>query len=145
MLMLLPQVDDYIKNASGRDWTTDATIHPQAKAAASMLLTMWFENPGMMSGIEALPQGVTYCLTQLEAYSEGLRTLMFDGRNGAGAIALEGALQGDSVVTLKKIYGTYSGTVITDFETVISVDGEIQQASASDLSAVTFRVELLPA
>ena len=33
MLMLLPQVDEFIKRATGRDWTADATINPVAKAA----------------------------------------------------------------------------------------------------------------
>lgn len=145
MLMLLPQIDAYIQTASGRDWTVDASIHPTAKAAAGMLLTMWYENPGMMSGREMLPQGMTFCLTQLEAYVANLRTLTFEGLNGAGSIALDGAVTGDRVLTLKAIIGTYNGTASTDFETVITVDGEIQQASASNLSAITFRVELSPA
>lgn len=67
MLQLLPQVDDYIKMATGRDWTADTTIYPKAKAAAQMLLTMWHENPSMTGNAGALQGGLSACLTQLEA------------------------------------------------------------------------------
>jgi methionine-rich copper-binding protein CopC len=67
MLQLLPQVDDYIKTATGRDWTADTTIEPKAKAAAQMLLTMWHENPSMTGNAGALQGGLSACLTQLEA------------------------------------------------------------------------------
>lgn len=68
MLALLPLVDAYIKQATGRDWTLDTTIRPEAKAAARMLLTLWHENPGMIgSGQSSLSWGLTACLVQLEA------------------------------------------------------------------------------
>ena len=31
---VLPQVDSYIQQATGRDWSADITINPTAKAAA---------------------------------------------------------------------------------------------------------------
>jgi hypothetical protein len=67
MLQLLPQVDDYIKTATGRDWTADSAIDVTAKAAAQILVTMWHENPAMTGSAGALPAGLSACLVQLEA------------------------------------------------------------------------------
>lgn len=67
MLQLLPQVDDYIKTATGRDWTADTTIDATAKAAAQILLTMLHENPSMIGATGSLPGGLSACLSQLEA------------------------------------------------------------------------------
>ena len=67
MLQLLPQVDDYIKTATGRDWTADSSIDVTAKAAAQILVTMWHENPAMIGSAGALPGGLSACLVQLEA------------------------------------------------------------------------------
>jgi len=67
MLELLPMVDAYIETATGRDWTQDDTIYEQAKAAARMLLVMWYENPAMISVAPSLQFGLTAALLQLEA------------------------------------------------------------------------------
>lgn len=68
MLDLLPQVDAYIELATGRDWAADASIRPEAKAAARMLLTLWHENPAMISsGMSGLSWGLSAVLSQLEA------------------------------------------------------------------------------
>lgn len=68
MLDVLPQVDGYIEQATGRDWAADATIEPVAKAAARILLVMWYENPGMLSGGEpVMTAGLRATLMQLEA------------------------------------------------------------------------------
>lgn len=68
MLDLLPQVDSYIKNATGRDFSADAQIRPEAKAAARMLMVMWYEDPGMLaSGSSVLGAGLSAALAQLEA------------------------------------------------------------------------------
>ena len=66
MLDLLPQVDAYIKNATGRDWTLDTPISPEAKSAARMLLVRWHEDPGQMAA-GTLTFGLTAALVQLEA------------------------------------------------------------------------------
>jgi hypothetical protein len=50
MLDLLPIVDAFIKNHTGRDWTLDTTIHPMAKAAARLILVEWHEDAGMSAG-----------------------------------------------------------------------------------------------
>lgn len=68
MLDLLLQVDAYIQNATGRDWTQDNPVRPEAKSAARMLLTMWFENPAMLaSGITVLNFGLMAALVHLES------------------------------------------------------------------------------
>lgn len=140
MLDLLPLVDAYIKRATGHNWAADTTIAPEAKAAARILLTLWFENPGQMAnGQGALPQGLTAALTQLEALVGSILT--FTGRNGAGAVQLPGAEIGDQVAGLIGIVGV-TGDRRTDFESVITVADQIQQSSASDLSENTYRVRL---
>lgn len=71
MLDLLPQVDAYIANATGRKWEEDNPIRPEAKAAARMLLVMWHENPAMLGSGSALNFGLTAVLVQLEAIALG--------------------------------------------------------------------------
>lgn len=75
MLDLLPLVDGYIEQATGRDWAADTTIYPQAKAAARMLLVRWHEDPGGMAAGSALGFGLGAALTQLEALALELKTL----------------------------------------------------------------------
>ena len=76
MLDLLPQVDAYINNATGRDWTADQPIRPEAKSAARMLLVMWHEAPGMIGqGITSLPFGLAAALCQLESVALELAEL----------------------------------------------------------------------
>lgn len=68
MLDLLPQVDAYINNATGRDWTLDYSIRPEAKSAARILLVRAHEDPGAMAQpADAMSWGLQACLTQLEA------------------------------------------------------------------------------
>jgi hypothetical protein len=67
LLALLPLVDAYLKNATGRDWTLDSTVRPEAKSAARMLLVRWHEDPGAMAAGSALGFGLSACLVQLEA------------------------------------------------------------------------------
>ena len=67
MLDLLPMVDKYIEMATGRDWTADTTIYPEAKSAARMLLVRWHEDPGGMAAGAALGHGLLAALSQLEA------------------------------------------------------------------------------
>lgn len=65
MLTLLPQVDAYIKMATGRDWTADATIRPEAKAAARILIVRWHEDPGSLAASPSLGFGQQAALLQL--------------------------------------------------------------------------------
>ena len=65
----------------------------------------------------------------------------FTGKNGAGACTLASALQDDVVVGVVSITdGTDAGA---NFESVITVQGEIQQSSSSNLSAKKFAVLLI--
>jgi hypothetical protein len=142
MLMLLPQVDAYILNATGRDWAADTTINPVAKGAARMLLVKWHEDPGMNATQAAsLAFGLTACLVQLEALA--LRYKQFQGRDGAGSCCLMGAHFGDTVSTLVGLVGE-TGDQSADFEEVITINNTIQQTSTDDLSENWYRAYLLP-
>ena len=141
LVQLLPQIDAYLRHATGHDWSSDSTIHPVAQAAAQMLLVMWYENPGMLGqGITPLHFGLTAALVQLEAI--GLQYKSFAGRNGAGPIALPGVRIGDSVESLIGLVGS-TGDQSALFESVITVDDMIQQSSASDLSAKWYRAQIV--
>ena len=139
MLDLRPLGDKYIEMGTGRNWAADTTIYPQAKSAARMLLTLWYENPGMIGQPGSLQWGLSAALTQLEA--KALRWKNFEGRAGSGAISLAGAQVGDTVVAVTGLVGA-SGSQSANFETVITVDNEIQQVSTSDLTKKFFRAEL---
>jgi hypothetical protein len=54
------------------------------------------------------------------------------GKNGAGALTLTGTLVGDKVVAVANL--TTPGDLQSSFETTITVAGQIQQSSATDLS-----------
>jgi len=74
MIDLLPLVDGYIRQATGRDWSQDTWVRPEAKAAARMLLVRWHEDPGGMAAGGALGYGLAAVLTQLEALALKLAT-----------------------------------------------------------------------
>lgn len=142
MLALLSAVDAYIKNATGHDWASDSQVVDEAKSAARMLLVKWHEDPGMMGNNSvALGFGLSACLIQLEAMA--LRYREFFGRDGAGSIELPGTAVGDTVSSLVGLVGV-TGDKKADFETMITVDGQIQQVSESDLSANVYRTYLTP-
>lgn len=141
MLDLLPLVDAYIKNATGRDWTGDSPINPTAKSCARMLLVMYYDNPSMLDSMGSLPQGLSACLTQLEALK--LRYTAFEGLNGAGYITLYGAQVNDSVTNLVGLIGV-SGDQSSNFETMISTEGQIKQIYTGDLSGKYYRAYLTP-
>jgi len=142
MLDLLPQVDAYLKTATSHDWAGDAEIRTEAKSAARMILVTWYENPGMMgSGGTSLQFGIRAALTHLISLAFQYRE--FRGRLGAGSIVVDGARVGDSVESLTGLIGV-SGDQAASFESVISVDDQIQQISGADLSENWYRVHLVP-
>lgn len=65
----------------------------------------------------------------------------YSGKNGAGACTLTGAKVGDVVMGVLSI--TDGGSAAANFEAVITVAGQIQQSSASDLSTKKFSTLLL--
>lgn len=73
--------------------------------------------------------------------STALNGLVFTGRNGAGACTLTGAKVGDKVVLLANVTDGSEGKAA--FESTITVADQIQQSSASDLSAKKFVVLLV--
>lgn len=94
-------------------------------------------------------------VTQAKITFTGGKKGTFAGAAGAGAITLTGAVAGDRVVAVYK-FGDVSdnltvatGTVTTQpnalFEATITVNDQIQQASATDLSDNKYVVELAPA
>lgn len=72
-----------------------------------------------------------------------VKLLSFTGRSGAGACTLTGAAVGDVVQGVTGI--STVGGAAASFETVITVVNQIQQTSASNLSAVTYMALLTPA
>lgn len=141
MLALLPMIDSVIKNATGHDWTADNPILPEAKAAARMLLVTWHENPGMVGQQSALDFGLRSMLVQLEVLA--LRYVEFAGCDGAGSCRVLGACAGDTVSSVVGIVGI-TGSQVSGFETVITIDDQIQQTSTSDWSNKYFRAYLVP-
>jgi hypothetical protein len=142
MLALLPLIDAHIKRATGHDWAVDATIFPEAKAAARILITLWFENPAMISaGYTPLNSGLSACFLILGAMA--LQFQEFQGGSGAGAIPLVGARVGDTVSSLTGLIGL-SGDQSSKFEAVITVDDQIQQIYTQNLAGKFFRVYLKP-
>jgi hypothetical protein len=142
MLDLLPQVDTYIKTATGHDWSADTTISPVAKSAARMLLVMWHENPAMMAQSNSpLLFGLTSALVQLEALAS--EYMEFEGLMGAGPCILIGANVGDTVLSVVGLVGI-SGNQASSFESVISVQDQIQQVSTANLDNKWFRANLIP-
>jgi hypothetical protein len=139
---LLPQVDAYIKNATGRDWAADATILPEAKTAARILLVRAHEDPGALGQPpQALSWGLSACLLQLEALA--LRYREFRGQTGAGSVCLPGARIGDTVGSVVGLIGS-TGNQASAFESVITFDDCIQQLSTADLYRNWYRAYLVP-
>jgi hypothetical protein len=85
-------------------------------------------------------------LDELEEYivatatSPGIKKLVnilmsFDGKNGAGACTATGLEVGDVVLSVAGLTAGALGDASSSFESTITVDDEIQQSLASDLSA----------
>jgi hypothetical protein len=138
MLQFLPLVDQYLQQATGHDWAADAEVHDTAKLAAGMLLTYWYDNPGMVG---QAPGTLSGSLVALEAEALKYRKYEFEGMNGAGSISLPGARTGDDVIKLVGVYGV-TGDQSGKFEATISVDDQIQQTDAGDLSENQYVVVL---
>ncbi len=141
MLMLLPQIDAYIEQATGHDWAADTVIREEAKSAARMLLVRWHEDPGGMAAGAALGFGLSAALTQLEALA--LRYVTFEGLSAAGYILIQNVTAGMTVESVTGVVGV-SGDQSANFESVISVDGYLQQTSGSNLDDKWFSAYLVP-
>jgi len=98
--------------------------------AAGMLLTFWYDNPSMVG---QAPLAVRSTLMQLEAKAMNYRKYQFNGGSTSGSVAFDEARIGDVVIKLIGVYGV-SGDQSSKFESIITVDGQIQQTNSSDLS-----------
>lgn len=65
--ILLPFVDDYIKTATGYDWSKDSTTDPTAKMLASVLVVRLFDDPGQIANIYESDIWVKSLIGQLHA------------------------------------------------------------------------------
>jgi len=65
--IIVPFVDDYIKSATGKDWSLDTIIDPTAKMLATALIVRWFDDPGQMGIISDNDIGVKSLFIQLHA------------------------------------------------------------------------------
>lgn len=73
MITLLPQVDAYIHQATGRDWSEDDPVHAGAKSAARMLIVRAYEDPGALSlTADGISFALPAVLLQLETMAEGM-------------------------------------------------------------------------
>lgn len=73
---ILPQVDAYIREATGRDWTLDDPIKPEAKSAARLQLALFYDLGAMQpSQLAVLRAGLLSALAQLETISIGLEAV----------------------------------------------------------------------
>jgi len=134
MLQYLPLIDQYLLNATGHDWAADTVISDTAKAAAGMVLTSWYDNPGAVGNA---PTSVLGLLVQLEAEALKYKKVFFTGMSGAGSIWMEAAREGAAVLSVTGVAGV-SGDQRAKFESVISEDGLLAQTSGDDLSECQF-------
>ncbi len=144
MLLLLPQIDSYIKRVTGHDWAAEVVIPQEAKSAARGILIQWHEDPGSLTGSQAtvLTANVQACLSQLRAMAHYYFT--FQGLPGAGYIPINGLHEGDSVISLVGKVGI-SGDQRSKFETEIIWDGLLAQISSDNLQYKWFTAYLVPA
>lgn len=73
-----------------------------------------------------------------------LKTISFNGKNGAGAISAVGAVAGDKVIDVFGLTDGALGSVDGLYESTITVNDQIQQTSSSDLSLKIYCALLLP-
>lgn len=69
-----------------------------------------------------------------------IKQFVVTGHNGAGSVTLTGAPLGATVISVVNL--TTPGDATSSFESTISVAGQIQQSSATDLSAKTLLVTI---
>lgn len=62
----LAAIDEYLKEATGHDWAADDPIDAEAKAAATMMLVQWHENPGMIGAEGTLAYGLDNVIAHLQ-------------------------------------------------------------------------------
>ena len=66
------------------------------------------------------------------------------GNNGVGAITVAGAVVGDTVVAVENLTTPAIVARGTSFEATVSVAGQVQQLSSSNLSGNNYRFTVVP-
>lgn len=61
--IIIPAIEDYLLNATGKDWSTLIPPDPLAKFIASILLSRWFQDTGLIGKVE--DQGLIGLIAQL--------------------------------------------------------------------------------
>jgi ABC-type uncharacterized transport system ATPase component len=79
----------------------------------------------------------------LAAVTVKMDIISFAGRNGAGACTMTGVKAGDVVLTVTGTVAADVGDKASLFETTITVNDQIQQSSATDLSTKVFMALIL--
>lgn len=79
----------------------------------------------------------------LAAVLAGLKLISLDGRSGAGACTATGAAVGDKVLYVAGLTEGALGNASASFEATVTVVNQIQQSSASNLSANNYLAVLL--
>jgi hypothetical protein len=65
--ILLPGVDDFIKTATGHDWSSDNPLDSTAKLVASCLVVRWFNDMGQLGATLSPNDPLVAVITQLHA------------------------------------------------------------------------------
>jgi len=133
MLMLLPQIDAYIEQATGRNWAADTTVRQEAKSAARMLLVRWHEDPGGMASGSSLGFGLTATLVQLEALALTLETAGVPDEALALAASIPESGATEIAVTITPVL-VFNHEMDEDAEDAVSMedaDGNVVAATAA--------------
>ena len=81
--------------------------------------------------------------SNLRAVLNGIKTISFDGKNNTGACTAVGAVAGMKVLGVFGLTAGALGNAAASFEATITVNDQIQQSSASDLSLNDYVAVLL--
>lgn len=137
LTLILPAVDEYLKSACGHDWAADSVIDATAKAAASMLLTQWFENPGMIGQVGELAFGLNNVIGQLQAKALGLARSGVPNENLAIVASMPADGSVENAVTVKPVIvfnHTMAAGVTTAFTLATAAGATVAVAAAQDVT-----------
>jgi hypothetical protein len=135
----LGTVDVQVDELTGHDATFPAAdTSGAAQSGTADIEDDAITTPKLAAGAATLPKVGT----------AGTKSLVAAGRSGAGVVALSGTVIGDRVFLVIGTVTAGTGPLLDsdgDFESVITVDDEIQQSAGGDLSANTYQFFLIPA